>query len=122
MNAREIRKVARNLIAGIGDGEWTEYTDFYGEVCESVYLGSIFFLTPSGKVYTPWANSNLDACPRCKGRGCAFCGHCGSREAYEDSLFWESLEKYAGKIGAWVETGEGNSCDVYLVRESQNEG
>lgn len=34
-----------------------------------VWLGTIFALTPSGKVYTPWAYSNVMGCRRCKGTG-----------------------------------------------------
>lgn len=34
-----------------------------------VYLGTVFSLMPSGKFYTPWACSNVDACERCGGAG-----------------------------------------------------
>lgn len=34
-----------------------------------VYLGSVAWLTPSGKYYTPFACSNLDPCPVCHGEG-----------------------------------------------------
>ena len=40
-----------------------------GQFIQTIYLGSILSLTPSGKVYTPWANSNVDLCTRCKGKG-----------------------------------------------------
>jgi hypothetical protein len=33
------------------------------------FLGTVFSLYPSGKFYTPWACSNVDACPRCQGKG-----------------------------------------------------
>jgi hypothetical protein len=33
------------------------------------YLGSIFSITPSCKMYTPWANSNVERCPSCNGTG-----------------------------------------------------
>lgn len=36
---------------------------------KSVFLGTVFALTPSGKYYMPFACSNVDACPQCKGRG-----------------------------------------------------
>jgi hypothetical protein len=35
----------------------------------SVFLGTVFRLYPSRKYYTPWANSNLEPCPACKGSG-----------------------------------------------------
>ena len=40
-----------------------------GQFIQTIYLGSILSLTPSGKIYTPWANSNVDLCTRCKGKG-----------------------------------------------------
>ena len=40
-----------------------------GQFIQTIYLGSILSLTPSGKIYTPWANSNVDLCTRCKGEG-----------------------------------------------------
>lgn len=46
---------------------WERY-DSHTEV-RSVGLGSIFALTPSGKVYAPFANSNLRPCPGCNGTG-----------------------------------------------------
>lgn len=45
------------------------YEDEDGNKLQTIYLGSILNLTPSGKFYTPWANSNLDYCPRCNGTG-----------------------------------------------------
>jgi len=57
-------------------------------VIGSDYIGS--FLQPSGKYYTPWANSNLTDCPQCKGTGttkkkypCPMCKGEGRRH-YED--------------------------------------
>lgn len=40
-----------------------------GQLVGTAYLGNILYITPSGKVYTPWANSNVDRCPHCKGNG-----------------------------------------------------
>ncbi len=33
------------------------------------YLGSVMSLVPSGKYYTPFASSNVDACEKCSGEG-----------------------------------------------------
>lgn len=185
MNERQIKSMAR---------EYAEYAkkelatseiceDPEGNMIKSAYLGSI--INPSGKYYTPWANSNVDACPRCNGSGsakrdqdcqycegtgvrsieklanargadfysvfanlvdqgitilegdnitcwlcngsgrlhptCNFCGGLGSREAYEDQLFWEYLEDYAQKIGAYVESGEGDPCDTFLCSVVESE-
>ena len=40
-----------------------------GDFLQTIYLGSILSLTPSGKIYTPFANSNMDLCTRCNGEG-----------------------------------------------------
>lgn len=45
------------------------YEDNDGNKLQTIYLGSIISLTPSKKVYTPFANSNVKPCPQCKGKG-----------------------------------------------------
>ena len=45
------------------------YEDENGNKVQTIYLGSILNLTPSGKVYTPFACSNLERCERCNGTG-----------------------------------------------------
>ena len=45
------------------------YEDEDGNKLQTIYLGSILSLTPSGKFYTPWASSNVCKCQRCKGTG-----------------------------------------------------
>ena len=49
--------------------DWeVDYKDTSQEV-RRVYLGDVFSLTPSGKMYTPFACSNVDACETCHGSG-----------------------------------------------------
>lgn len=43
------------------------YEDEDGNKTQTVYLGDIRSITPSGKVYMPFACSNLTPCPRCNG-------------------------------------------------------
>jgi hypothetical protein len=135
MNTRDIERSARNVIKdGLKDSPYQD-TDMEGNTVERVYLGTVFSLTPSGKFYTPFANSNVDSCPRCKGTGviqhksenttghptfltesCSFCGGLGSRETYEDEVFNEELERAADKAGWYIESGEGDPCDIFMVR------
>jgi hypothetical protein len=130
MNTRDIERSARQVIkAGLKDSPYQD-TDMEGNTVERVFLGTVFSLTPSGKFYTPFASSNVDSCPRCKGHGtkqverkalgihesCKFCGGLGSREAYEDSVFNEELEAAANKAGWYIENGEGDPCDIFMVR------
>ena len=48
-------------------GKAEVYEDEDGNRLQTIYLGSILSLTPSGKIYYPFAYSNLTPCPRCKG-------------------------------------------------------
>ncbi len=43
------------------------YEDYDGNKIQTVYIGDIRDMTPSGKVYTPFACSNVTPCERCKG-------------------------------------------------------
>jgi len=57
-----------NIVKLVKDADVFESED--GDVeYQRIYLGSIFTETPSGKMYTPFANSNVDVCPQCKGDG-----------------------------------------------------
>jgi hypothetical protein len=87
----------------------------------SSYLGTVFALAPSGKYYNPIANSNVSLCPVCGGRGqtrktivCARCGGLGSHEAYQDQEFYRALDDIASDNGGWIESGEGDPCDLFF--------
>lgn len=43
--------------------------DFEGGHKKTLYIGTVFGLTPSGKYYMPWACSNVDPCDVCGGKG-----------------------------------------------------
>ncbi len=45
------------------------YEDYDGNKIQTIYLGDIRNMTPSGKVYTPFAHSILEQCERCRGSG-----------------------------------------------------
>ena len=93
---------------------------------QSVYLGSIISLCPSGKFYTPFANSNVDRCPECEGFGkysicgveheCLGCCGVTSREAHYDELYMEQLKKEAEHYGLCVTSGEGGMDDMFAAR------
>jgi len=158
------------------------------------YLGTVFSLAPSGKYYTPFANSNVDPCPRCRGTGharnpvacgwcggsghrsvaalakargetveetvrllgtfpakgyrvkvideatmafpcfvcegglvpvdCSWCGGIGCREAFLDQEWYEALDQVAGEHGLYIESGEGDPCDLFatISVETDEEG
>lgn len=119
MKAAEIRADVNSTIRSAMrdfDAKAEPTRDLDGNLILSYYLGSVFGLLPSGKYYTPFASSNVDACSRCKGEGCKHCGYMGSREAYEDSLWYEYMESALSKHGCILESGEGDPCDLFITR------
>ena len=55
-------------------------------------------------------------------QGCETCGSLGSMEAYHDQLWREALEAEAEKHGGWIESGEGDPCDLFfslVVQEAE---
>ena len=65
-----------------------------------LYVGSVLDLLPSGKYYTPWANSNVT-----------------EEEAEADEEWWETFDAELAKHNAWSETYEGDPLDILVVRE-----
>ena len=92
-----------------------------GDLARGIFLGTVFALCPSGKYYTPWANSNVEDCPRCKGKGttkgnvCTWCQGMGSREAYLDDMWYEKAQRALDRVGLILENGEGDPCDLFAV-------
>ena len=145
MNQKEIKSDAKNLIECAFDAlegeEWHDSDSDYAPDCleegsehRSICMGTVFTIMPSGKYYMPWAKSNVELCPRCKGGEvvplighlgvyveCKYCGGMGSREAFEDEVMAEWLEHYADKVGCYVESGEGDPCDIFLSQVRDKE-
>jgi hypothetical protein len=63
----------------------------------ATFIGTVFAIMPSGKYYTPWACSNVDM-----------------EEAARDEIFREELESVAEEHGGWIESGEGDPCDLFF--------
>ena len=78
--------------------------DYEGNTYGYQFLGTVFALSPSGKYYTPWANSNVT-----------------EREAYRDEQFYFALDDVASDKGGWIESGEGDPCDIFFVIALDNE-
>lgn len=72
--------------------------DEEGRKIKSVYLG--FMPWPSGKMYMPWATGNVS-----------------EDEIDKDAEWYDNLEAELEKIRAWLESGEGDPCDLYAVME-----
>lgn len=63
------------------------------------YLGSILYLTPSGKFYTPWANSNVTAF-----------------DAAKDEIWTEAMEEVFSTHDLYLTGGEGDGLDIFASR------
>ncbi len=172
----QARQLIRDNLASLESEDPQE--DMEGDLVKSVFLGTVFHIMPSGKYYMPFACSNVDPCPQCKGAGtvpnprktrkkaasrafrcsqnllkeimrrygpfcagewprgaqkrlehyravqgkndptigCPTCNGVGSREAYEDQCFSEAMEAEASEHGCFVQSGEGDPCDLFLCK------
>jgi hypothetical protein len=73
--------------------------DECGNEVKSVYLGSVFSLSPSGKYYTPFASSNVS-----------------EKEAEEDEDWYEKLKEAAHENGLFIESGIGDPTDIIISK------
>lgn len=112
---QDAKALAAWAIANI-DIRGETYEDMEGNTVKGVYLGSIFNNTPSGKYYLPFACSNVEACHICGGRGCGYCGNLGSREAYLDQIYQETLEEALDAGGLYYTSGEGSGEDMFAEK------
>lgn len=69
-----------------------------------VYLGTIMNLYPSGKVWTLWAASNVS-----------------DIEQFKDQCFIEALDKIAEKFEGWIDSSDGDPCDLFFVMSIDSE-
>lgn len=168
---KEAKEIIENAMKYIENEE--PYKDMDGNTLKSVFIGTCFNIMPSGKYYMPFACSNVEMCPKCKGKGkiinpnadsalyeenlkkeheiivylvdnnqsywdllpemkenldniivclkhyaetveCHVCHGLGSEEAYKDQVMQEALEDFADKYGAFVHSGEGDPCDIFV--------
>jgi hypothetical protein len=70
------------------------------ELVRRIYLGSVFSLYPSGKYYAAFTNSNVS-----------------EEEAEKDELWFASAEAELMEIGAFLEHGEGDPADLFVVQK-----
>lgn len=73
--------------------------DDSGNRIKFVFLGSVLALVPSGKYYQPWASGNVT-----------------EDEAEKDEAWYEQAEAELASIGASLESGQGDACDLFAVK------
>lgn len=66
-----------------------------------VFLGTVMALYPSGKYHTPW------------------CSNQTSHDEQRDEAFEEALEEKAAEFGGWIESGDGDPCDLLFVMNAE---
>jgi len=62
------------------------------------YIGTVFNVMPSGKYYMPWTTNQTD------------------KDVVMDTAYMAALEDAAEKQGLYVDSGEGDPCDLFLVK------
>lgn len=68
----------------------------------TIYIGTVFNLTPSGKYYMPWACSNVT-----------------EAEADKDVEWYDAVQEQLEEIDCYLQHGEGDPCDL-LVGECRD--
>jgi len=104
----------------MGEDDWTR----------QIFVGSVFSLLPSGKYYTPWANSNVEACQSCResmsNDPCDEENPCTPPEDYDgeepyhcevcqDHRWYARAEEELEETGLFLTSGEGDPCDLFIA-------
>lgn len=97
----EIEKIDwKNIRRELDHQEWDEVEPGIFE--RQVFLGTVSYLTPSGKYYAPFASSNIT-----------------EAKADKDALWRIELETATMKRGFFVTNGE-DPCDIMIVERKDN--
>jgi hypothetical protein len=111
----EIIDIAHNIMEGVMEDfndNYEVYSDTdTGSIIHAVSIGSVLDLMPSKKSFFSPA-----LCHKCGGKGCDFCGHTGSREAYEDHMLIAEMSDIAHKNGYTLSNNYGDPCELYLEK------
>jgi hypothetical protein len=83
-----------------------------------VFLGTVFSLLPSGKYYTPWANSNVDECSCCHGSG-TIPGHKSVRIWKRNQKRYENMCRLGVKLGREYSIRHYKACNAARNRWRQ---
>ena len=95
----EIRAWDWDKIKALALTNYDDESDYFdqhdGERVGSCLLGTVFDLAPSGKYSMPWTSNQTD------------------EDVSEDEKFYDALDKVAEEQGMFIESGEGDPCDIF---------
>ena len=66
-----------------------------GDLIGRCYLGTVMNIYPSGKYYMPW------------------CSNQTRTDETRDECYGAALEEFFDAAGMWIESGEGDPCDLF---------
>jgi hypothetical protein len=90
------------LTAVLEELDSAEVHEEEGRRFRSIYVGNLLSLVPSGKYYTPFANSNVT-----------------EEEAEQDEAWFEAAEAELSPVHCYLESGEGSPTDLFITREEE---
>lgn len=109
MSENELEALRAEYLAELRSWDWSgiitdcvdtvEYSRDADSFVGSAYIGTVFSLTPTGKYYTPFANSNVT-----------------EAEAEKDEVWFECLEEVCDEHDVSYTSGEGNPCDLFVEK------
>lgn len=94
------KKIEENIRWDYVEKQCKEYSaEEDGETIGFCLLGSVFEIMPSGKYWTWWAYGNTS-----------------QHERIKDTAYSEALEKVASNHHYWIQSGEGDACDLFICK------
>ena len=76
--------------------EYTEPSEDGDCLIGRVFIGTCFAIMPSGKYYMPWTSNQTRS------------------DETRDAAFMEAFEEAIDAAGGWLESGEGDPCDMFF--------
>lgn len=88
----------RDVVNGINVYIEMERNTYDPIVKSYTYIGSVINTLPSGKIYAPWTTNQTE------------------KDVRDDESWWNAMTKLTEKHNMSIETGEGSSDDLFIVR------
>ena len=92
---RNARSLIQNALPSLVNAD--AHPDDDRQMVQSVFLGTVFSIMPSGKYYMPWACSNVEPCEECKGegwKGMTTCEYCNGKA-------YRTIKEEVARLNTW---------------------